>query len=133
MIKTRRGLSVFITFALLGLCGCSLFIITIDESDVGSIQTLDVGDVLQIQLTGNASTGYEWVRSEPASLAGSPLESVKEGDYLTSGCQLVGEPGKFIFRYRAMSPGTVMLGFEHRRPWEPEDPIATYSVTVWVR
>jgi len=133
MIKTLRGLSVVITFALLGLCGCSLLTITIDESDIGSIQTLAVGDLLQIRLTGNASTGYEWVRVEPVSLAGSPLESVKESCYQTQGCQLVGEPGEFFFSYRATSSGTVMLGFEYRRPWEPEDPIDTYSITVWVR
>ena len=133
MIQKRKSLSVFIVLVLLGLCGCSLFTITLDESDYGSIQALDVGDLLQIQLMGNASTGYEWVRVEPVSLAGTPLELVKEGDYRTLGCQLVGEPGEFVFRYRAMRPGTVALVFEHRRPWEPEEPIDTYSVTVWVR
>jgi len=133
MVKTRTGLSVVFVLALLGLCGCSLFTITLDESDFGSIQTLDIGDLLQVKLMGNASTGYEWVRVEPASLAGTPLEIVKEGGYLTLGCQLVGEPGEFAFRYRAMLPGTVVLVFEHRRPWEPEDPIDTYSITVWVR
>ena len=47
----------------------------------------------------------------------------------------MGEPGEFVFRYRAMRPGTVVLGFEYRRDWEPEpvELIDTYSVTVWVR
>ena len=135
MVKRRTGLSAAFVLVLLGLCGCSLFTITLDESDFGSIQTLDVGDVLQIQLMGNASTGYEWVRVEPISIAGTPLEIVNEGDYCTLGCQLVGEPGEFVFRYRAMRPGTVVLGFEYRRDWEPEpvELIDTYSVTVWVR
>jgi len=133
MIKTRNGLLVFVIIALLGLCGCSLFPTIIGESDVGSIQTLDVGDLLQIQLMGNASTGYEWVRVEPASLAGSALEIVKEGDYQMLGCDLVGGPGEFIFHYRALRPGTVTLAFEHRRPWEAEDPVDSYSVTIWVR
>lgn len=133
MVKTRTGLSAVLVLVLLGLYGCTLFTITLDESDFGSIQTLGVSDLLQIQLMGNASTGYEWVRVKPASLAGTPLEIVKEGDYWTLGCQLVGEPGEFIFRYRTIRPGTVVLVFEHRRPWEPEEPIDTYSVTVWVR
>ncbi len=133
MIRPRHGLSTLVVLALLGLCGCSLFTVTIDESDLGSIQRLDVGDLLLIRLMGNASTGYEWVRVEPASLSESPLEIVKEGGYQTLGCQLVGEPGEFVFRYRAVRPGTVTLGFEHRRPWDPQDPIGTYSVTVWVR
>ncbi|MCK5586623.1 protease inhibitor I42 family protein [Candidatus Bipolaricaulota bacterium] len=133
MIQKRVSLSVLVFLVLLGLWGCSLFTITLDESDSGSIQTLDVGDLLEIQLMGNASTGYEWVRVEPASFAGTPLDIVKEDDYRTLGCQLVGEPGEFVFRYRAVRPGTVTVGFEHRRPWEPEDPVDTYFVTVWVR
>jgi len=133
MLKPRVGIFVLFSLVLLALCGCSLFVTTIDESDAGSIQTLDVGDFLLIRLEGNATTGYEWVLVEPAALAGSPIEIVKEGDYQTSECQLVGEPGEFVFRYRAMRPGTVTLGFEYRRPWDPGDPIDTYSVTVWVR
>ena len=135
MVKTRTGLSAVFVLVLLGLCGCTLFTITLDESDFGSIQTLDVGDLVRIRLRGNASTGYEWIRVEPASLTGTPLNIVEEGGYRTLGCQLVGEPGEFIFRYRAMRPGTVVLGFEHLRDWEPEaeEPIDTYSVTVWVR
>jgi len=133
MLNTRTSLSAVFVLALLGLCGCSLFTITLDRSDFGSIQTLDVGDLLRIQLTGNATTGHEWVRVEPVSFAGSPLEVVGEGDYRTLECQLVGVPGEFIFRYRAMRPGTVVLGFEYRRDWELEELIDTYSVTVWVR
>lgn len=133
MIQKRKSLSIFVVLVLLGLCGCSLFTISIDESDFGSIQRLDVGDSLLIRLTGNATTGYEWVRVEPASLEGAPIEIVKESDYQTSECQVVGAPGEFVFQYRAMRPGTVTLGFEHRRPWDPQDPIDSYFVTVWVR
>ena len=77
MIRPRHGLSTLMVLALLGLCACSLFTVIIDESDFGSIQRLGVGDLLLIRLTGNASTGYEWVRVEPASLAESPLEIVR--------------------------------------------------------
>ncbi len=132
MIRMRNGFAIVVLLALLGLCGCSLFTITIDDSDAGSIQRMDVGDLLVIRLLGNASTGYEWVRVEPASLAGSPLEIVKESNYLTLECQMVGEPVEFVFRYRAMHPGTVSLVFEHRRPWDPDDPIDTYSVMIRV-
>ena len=133
MIRLRHCLSIVAVLALVGLSGCSLFTIAIDESDFGSIQSLDVGDLLVIRLQGNATTGYEWVRVEPDTLAESPIEIVKESDYQALGCQLVGAPGEFIFRYRAMRPGTVVLGFEHRRPWDLEDVVDTYSVTVWVR
>jgi hypothetical protein len=32
-----------------------------------------------------------------------------------------------------MRQGTVTLRFEHRKPWEPEEPVEFYSVTIWVR
>ena len=131
MIKARNGFVAILLLAIFGLFGCSL--VTVDEADFGSIQELDVGDLLVIQLTGNATTGYEWVRSKPASLEGSPIEIVKEGGYQTLGCQSVGASGEYVFRYRAMRLGTVTLEFEYRRPWDPEDPIDTYSVTAWVR
>jgi predicted secreted protein len=130
MAKARSG---FLIICLLGLCGCSLFTTTVDESDAGSIQRPDVGDLLVIRLLGNASTGYEWARVEPVSLAESPLDIIAEGDYQTPACQLVGSPGEFIFRYRAMRPGTVALRFEYRQSWDATDPIDSYSVTVWVR
>ena len=120
-------------FAVFALASCSLFTTTIDKTDSGSIQNLNVGDLFVIRLEGNASTGYEWVRGAPASLEGSPLEIVKENDYQTLGTPTPGAPGEFIFRYRAIRPGTVTLEFEHRRPWEAATPIDGYSVTVWVQ
>ena len=93
-------------FAVFALTGCSLFTTTIDEIDSGSIQNLDVGNLLVVRLEGNASTGYEWVRVAPASLEGSPLEIVKENDYQDLGTPIPGAPGEFISRYRAMRPGT---------------------------
>ena len=117
----------------LGLAGCSLFTTIVDVSDNGSVQQLKVGDLFVVQLEGNASTGYEWVRVEPASLEGSPVDIVKESDYEDLGTPMPGSPGEFLFRYRAMRPGTVTLGFEYRRPWDTDDPIDSYSVTVWVQ
>jgi predicted secreted protein len=133
MVKARGGFVVICLVVLFGLSGCSLFTTTIDESDVGSIQRLDVGDLLVIRLIGNATTGYEWDRTVPVSFVESPVEIVEEGGYQTSECQMVGAQGEFIFRYRAMRPGTVVLGFEYRKPWEANDPIDSYAVTVWVR
>lgn len=136
MIKIRHRSIMLVSLTLLaglGLAGCSLFTTTLDNADSGSIQRLDVGDLLVVRLAGNASTGYEWARVEPSSLEGSPVAIVKETEYQIFGCPLPGAPGEFVFRYRAMRPGTVTLGFEHNRPWETDDPIDRYTVTVWVR
>jgi predicted secreted protein len=133
MNKVRSILVVALLAAALGLVGCSLFTVEIDESSAGSIQRLDVGDLLIVRLPGNATTGYEWARVQPISFDVSPLQIVQEGDYQADACDLVGAPGEFIFRYRAIQQGTVTIAFEHRRPWETDQPIESYSVTVWVQ
>ncbi|MBU1048941.1 protease inhibitor I42 family protein [Candidatus Bipolaricaulota bacterium] len=119
--------------AVLTLAGCSLFTVSLDETDRGSIQRLEVGDLLVIRLMGNASTGYEWTRVAPETLDASPIKIVTESEYHPLGIEPIGAPGEFVFRYRAMQPGTVALRFEHRRPWEPDESIDSYTVTVWVR
>ena len=132
MSRMRGGFFSLLAAGLLCLTACSLLTLVLDESDSGTIRSMDVGELLRIELDGNASTGYEWIRTQPASLEGSPLVSEKEGDYQPLGVQPVGGPGTFCFRYRAMQTGTVTLAFEYRRPWEPDDPIDTYTVTIWV-
>jgi predicted secreted protein len=136
MLRRNHRLVIFAGFALfavVGLVGCSLFTINVNDEDSGSIQRMNVGDLLVIRLMGNASTGYEWVRVAPSSLEGSPIESIEEGEYQVLGIEPVGAPGEFVFRYRAMRPGTLRIWFEHQRPWETSEAIGSYDVTVWVR
>lgn len=133
MNRCRRGVLIAVFLSVFSLAGCTLINTTVDEADFGSIQTLDVGDILLVQLMGNVTTGYEWVRVHPTSLDDTPLDIVSESDYQPVGCEAVGGSGRFTFRYRAMRLGTVVLEFEHRRPWEPENPIDSYTITVWVR
>lgn len=133
MNRYRCGTVAALVIALFVLAGCSLFTTTLDEADAGSIQAVDVGDIVLIQLMGNATTGYEWSRIHPTSLDATPLDVVSENDYQAIGCEPIGGPGKYVFRYRAMRLGTVVLEFEHRRPWETDNPIDSYAITVWVR
>jgi len=116
-----------------GLAGCSLSTVTIDLSDHGTIQRMNVGDLLVIRLMGNATTGYEWARVTPETLDSSPIDPIDESGYQTLGTEPVGAPGEFIFRYRAIRPGTVRIKFEYRRPWEANESIDSFEVTVWVR
>ena len=135
MIRIRCGSIIKVcatSLVVLGLVGCSLFTTTVDDADNGSVQQLTVGDLFVVQLEGNASTGYEWVRVEPASLEGSPIAVVKESEHQND-IPMPGAPGESMFSYRAIGPGTVTLGFEYRRPWDTNDPIDSYSVTVWVQ
>jgi inhibitor of cysteine peptidase len=106
--------------------------ITIEDNE--SIKIGRVGDRITVRLQANPSTGYGWVRVEPADFSGAALEPIEEGTWLQpSDCSpLPGAPADVQFRYRAVAPGTVVLAYEYRPAWETE-PIETFFVVIWVR
>jgi len=133
MIQRRGLIALMASGLMLAVCACSLFTTVLDDTDDGTLRQLDVGNVVAIHLQGTPSTGYEWARVAPASLEGGPLEALSEGEIQNADSDLVGAPCTFVFRYRALRPGTVVLTFAYRRDWEPDSPADTYSVTLWVR
>jgi len=131
---SRIGIiSVLGALAMFGLCGCSLFTVVLDAADQGTIQQLHVGDSLVIRLMGTPSTGYEWVRIQPEVWGDGPIDIVAEGEFEACSNGLIGSPGEYVFRYRAMRQGTTVLGFAYRRPWEKDEAADLYEVTIWVR
>ena len=132
--RLLRGIlgTVFLLAVALGLSGCLVSMHVLTDADDGRIQAVDVGDDILIRLSGNASTGFQWERASPITLEGTPLEPVEEGSYQSLG-SMSGSPGRFSFRYRAVSQGTATLTFAYLRPWEDEPPLATYTVVIWAR
>lgn len=114
------------------LSGCWFLPVTLDDSADGTARSVNVGDTIYIKLSGNASTGYQWIRSDPESLDGSPLAAIEEGKYAQEDPAVCGGPGVFTFRYEAVASGIITLSYAHRRPWEDEM-IDEYSVIIWVR
>ena len=129
-----RGMLVvaFLLAAISGLSGCLISTHVLTDADAGTIQAVDVGDGILIRLSGNAATGFQWERTSPTALEGTPLEPGEEGSYNSLG-SAPGSPGLFSFRYSTVSQGTVTLIFAYRRPWEDEPPLATYTVVIWAR
>lgn len=132
--RLPRGIffAVFLLAVALGLSGCLVSMHVLTDADDGKIQAVDVGDDILIQLSGNASTGFQWERTSPIALEGTPLEPVEEGSYKSLG-SMPGSPGLFSFRYSAANQGTVTLTFAYLRAWEGEPPLATYTVVIWAR
>ena len=115
--RLPRGifLAVFLLAVALGLSGCLVSMHVLTDADDGKIQAVDVGDDILIQLSGNASTGFQWERTSPIALEGTPLEPVEEGTYKSLG-SMPGSPGLFSFRYSAANQGTVTLTFASPMP-----------------
>jgi inhibitor of cysteine peptidase len=90
------------------------------------------GGELKVLLDANITTGYQWqspTRTEPVlAPAGEPVYAPR-----TTATPMAGAGGTTTFRFRADNPGSVILQFDYRRPWETAVPPARtlrYVVTV---
>jgi inhibitor of cysteine peptidase len=104
-------------------------------ADNGKAITVKVGDLVEVILAGNPTTGYSWsttLSDKDAAVLqqqGDPVYVQQSTDQ-----SLVGGGGTFTFTFKAVAPGQVALKFDYARPWETGvAPIQTYSVTVSVK
>ena len=103
--------------------------IQVDRSDNGREVTIAVGEIVEISLAENPTTGFRWdleVKPDPAcTLVRSAFEPA------------TGPPGKGgtrRWRFRAVRSGTGEVVLEYRRPWERDaPPRRTFKLSLRVR
>ena len=88
------------------------------------------GEKILIALEGNPTTGYEWIDATENLFP--ILEPIAGSNYIAHPTTLpiAGGGGRFLFRYRAFSPGSQVLGFIYARPWESVQPAARIVLAV---
>jgi predicted secreted protein len=103
----------------------------LDETGAGTTVELAIGQLLEIVLVENPSTGYLWKQVAGDS---SVLRPVGEPEFVPPPPAAIGAPGKRIFRFEAVTPSQTLLRLENRQWWQPDQPPAkTFEVTVGVR
>ncbi len=100
------------------------------ESDAGGSIALRVGDKLEVVLSGNPTTGYQWeIGAGDAAIlrpSGEPL--------FVADSSAVGSGGKFTFSFEAVGAGQTGLKLIYHRPFEKGvPPLQTFQVTVTVK
>lgn len=100
-----------------------------DGADNGQTVTMAAGDMLQLMLAENPTTGYTWaiVTNDEAVLApsGEPAYEVES--------DAIGAGGTKTFMFQAVAPGTSLLQLVNARPWETAvEPAETFQLTVQV-
>jgi predicted secreted protein/putative hemolysin len=106
---------------------------TLTQADNGSKVTLKVGDVLEVTLDSNPSTGYSWqVKANDRNV----LLPLGEPQFtLGNPTPMPGAGGTETFQFKALAKGQTTLTLVYLRPWEtnvtptPNDTF-TLSVTV---
>ena len=128
----RTFLTVSLLF-LLGACGgggsAPENVYIADEADNGQTVTMATGDVLQVMLSENPTTGYLWaiVTNDEAvlRLSDEPAYEVES--------DAIGAGGTKTFLFDAVGPGTSVLRLVNARQQETAvEPVATFELTVQV-
>ena len=89
--------------------------ITFDDKVCDSKQNLIVGDMLEVRLSGNPTTGYSW------QAVAVPAQLRQQGEPVyRSDSQLVGAGGVTSFKFSVAAAGDGILDLAYRRPWEKD-------------
>ncbi|NTW48476.1 MAG: protease inhibitor I42 family protein [Chlorobiales bacterium] len=105
----------------------------ITEADANQSIELRVGDKLEVVLSGNPTTGFQWEISDADTTI---LRANGESEFKpsTNNDAIVGSGGKVIMRFDAVKAGKMKLGFIYHRVFEKDVPPAqTFEVTVVVK
>lgn len=125
--------SVFVGSASANQAGVGAVDKTLTKSANGSKQTLRVGDVLNLVLDSNPSTGYSWQVTQNDEKV---LLQLGEPQFsLGNQTPMPGAGGTETFQFKAVGKGQTTLTLVYVRPWEKTvtpTPQNTFSVQVTV-
>lgn len=97
--------------------------------DNGSTINLSNDDPFEIQLKGNASTGYSW---QVISYDSTIIQQVGDKEYVPNDDK-VGSPGMVTFKFKTIGIGETSLILVYKRSWEElsdDDKSFTLKVVV---
>lgn len=98
-----------------------------DATNDGGTYTFWPGEVIQITLDENPTTGYSWDMPTPEGLI------LKKDEFIAPDTELAGAPGTHVWQFEADAPGTYTIEGKYVRPWETDaEPAETFTLTVIV-
>ena len=103
--------------------------VTLGEAQAGSQSSLYIGDMLQVNLEGNPSTGYTW---SVEALDATVLRMIGEPEFHPASSAL-GASGTLTYQFEAVGAGQTTLKLIYSRPFEKGvAPIKTFTASVLV-
>jgi len=121
---------LIIAIFLIALGKQSGLTVQLTQADSRGTVKLHPGDILEIALPSNPTTGYTW-EVKPGSEA--VLKQRGEPEFKPDS-NLLGSAGRLIFRFDAVAVGEAPLVIIYHRTFEPGiSPLQTFSVNVIVK
>ena len=124
---TRRMCWLAMMMLVVGACQSASGIM-IDKGADGTRFSMAVGEILDIALQANPSTGFTW---EVTSLDEMILRPLGEPTFDPEST-LAGAPGTMHLMFETLTAGTTTLELAYHKPSESVAPAATFAVTVTV-
>jgi inhibitor of cysteine peptidase len=103
------------------------------EADNGKAFTVKTGDLIEVAIAGNPTTGFTW-----APVMGDKdialLELVGEPAYAADATDgtIVGSGGIYTITFKATAVGEATIDLVYSRSWEVAAPIQTFQATVTI-
>jgi inhibitor of cysteine peptidase len=102
--------------------------VKLSKGDNGKEITIDIGDILQIDLKRSGGTGYEWYLDRSYK---KYFELIKEDTETGQNRGLVGTPVVRMWKLRAIEAGETDVRFFLYREWEGRDKaVETFKIRV---
>jgi len=101
--------------------------VRIEPKDFGKTAAIQNGDVIEVELQENPTTGFRWQASSGSHLAPSGDQFVSSKD------PAPGAAGTRILRFRAVSLGSGVVRLQLRREWESSPAQQTVEIPYEVR
>jgi inhibitor of cysteine peptidase len=103
-------------------------LITLEQAAAGQTVDVPVGQVIELRLPENRSTGFRWQFA-----AGPGPACAVVGDTYTAAANRPGAGGEHTWTLQAAQPGVCELRLAYRRPFENAPPTQSFAVTVQVQ
>lgn len=121
-MKTRHRLALIIPFFAL-MCASAPSVL-VSEKDNAQQFSMKKGDIIQISLDAQLSTGYGW---QISSLTG--VEQYGDIDVRTA--KTIGGIDTQNIRFRALASGSGFIELKYTRPWKKDDaPLRYFRVNL---
>ena len=107
--------------------------VMLDAEDNGSRVELSAGQMLEVTLDSNPTTGYSWEVAEVGERVLTHIGDAEFQEAPKEDEEMVGVGGTETFRFSSAA-GETPLTLVYHRPWEKDvDPLEIFSVQVVVR
>jgi len=107
--------------------------VVLESKDNGASVTVKAGDIVQVKLRSNRTTGYSW--AEIKDKTDAKILKSYGGNYEVNAHPegMVGVGGTETFTFTAVAPGRTGIALGYARPWEKDkEPAQSFKATVVV-